>query len=43
MIFWIQLDSLEFAWNMPRFMLNLDSRYNVIRRQLFPNICYSLC
>lgn len=35
-IFWIQLDSLEFAWNMPRFTLNVDIRYNVIRRTPFP-------
>ncbi|KIM36096.1 hypothetical protein M413DRAFT_322138 [Hebeloma cylindrosporum] len=31
-VFWIQLDSLEFAWNMPRFTLHVDARYNVIRR-----------
>lgn len=34
-IFWIQLDSLEFAWNMPRFTLNVDTRYNVILRTPF--------
>lgn len=39
---WLQLDSLEFAWNMPRFTLNVDSRYNIIRRRLSPNSCYSL-
>jgi len=33
---WLQLDSLEFAWNMPRFTLNVDSRYNVILRMHFP-------
>jgi len=32
---WLQLDSLEFAWNMPRFTLNVDSRYNVILRTYF--------
>jgi hypothetical protein len=30
-----QLDSLEFAWNMPRFTLNVDARTNVIRRTFF--------
>ena len=33
-----QLDSLEFAWNMPRFTLNVDTRANVIRRTFFPNL-----
>ena len=27
-----QLDSLEIAWDMPRFTLNVDTRANVIRR-----------
>ena len=27
-----QLDSLEIAWDMPRFTLNIDTRANVIRR-----------
>ena len=33
-----QLDSLEFAWNMPRFTLNIDTRANVIRRTFYPNL-----
>jgi len=30
-----QLDSIGFAWNMPRFTLNADTRANVIRRTIF--------
>jgi len=30
-----QLDSLEFAWNISRFTLNVDTRANVIRRTFF--------
>jgi len=30
-----QLDSIGFAWNMPRFTLNVDTRANVIRSTIF--------
>ena len=35
-----QLDSLEFAWNLPRFTLNVDTRANVIRRTSLPQYTF---